>query len=238
MAAASLHDMSALGERSVFDLWRRVFLPTLGVFLLIHFPARLAAHASISRSGLREYWPHPITGVIVSNLVLLASFVLVEGTLIAYAAASAQRETSLEAALRTSFKRFPRLVAARFLYFVAVACGLVLFVVPGVVVAVLFSMHAWAVIVEDRSALSSLRRSWQLVRGRVGGTFRRLVPATVASAVWLAAGFVIVGFLLQAIRPFPVFKVAPLVMAIVETGIILPVLAVGVLFSRYRSTAK
>jgi hypothetical protein len=227
--------VSVVSQESVFQLWRRVFIPTFGIFLLVHLPARLAAHVSVSGSGLRDYWSHPVVGVLAANSVLLASFVIVEGALIAYVAARSRREASLEAALRQSFNRFPQLLLARLLYFVFVGCGLVLFVVPGVIVAVLFSMHGWVIIAEDRSVVSSLRRSFELVRGRVLGTIRHLLPATLASLVWLTSGFALLGLLLRAVRPFPVFKLAPFAMVIIETGIILPVLAIGLLFYRYRS---
>ena len=153
---------------------RKYFLPAAGMFLLIHFPARLLAHLSMSRSGLRDYWPHPVAGVIVANLVLLASFVLIEGTLIAYVAASARETSSMEAAFRRACARFPQLLLARILYFVSVAAGLAFFVVPGLVIAVFFSMHAWAVIAEDRQPVRSLSRSYELIRGRFGSTLRYL----------------------------------------------------------------
>src|SRR5688500_4951266 len=116
---------SALNETGVFQLWRRVFIPAVGIFLLVHLPVRLAAHASISRSWFRDYWSHPAIGVVVANLLLFLSFVLVEGALISYVAPLDTRERSVEEALRHAFSRFPQLLLARSLYVAAVGCGLV-----------------------------------------------------------------------------------------------------------------
>jgi hypothetical protein len=221
-----MHDM--------LPLLRRYYAIAVGIFLLIHFPMRMLAHFTVSRSGMRDWWPHPLFGVVVSNLVLLLSFVLVEGVFIAYVLESEHGAPSLRRAIRRAGSRFGALVVARAAYFAAVAAGLALFIVPGVIVAVLFMLHSWILLAEGVSVVEAYRRSAALVKGRVLSTLRRFLPVAVATALSFGAGFFLVMLTLRAIRPFPVFKIAPLTMTLAETAIVLPILMAGVLFFRYR----
>jgi hypothetical protein len=223
------------GNASVWLLLRRYLLPALAIFLLIHFPIRALAHLSTSRSGLRDYWSSPIMGVLIANLLLLLSFVLVEGTFISYVLAAEQGRPSLANAVRHAGRRFGTLLLARIIYFVVIAVGLAMFVVPGIILAILFMFHAWIIVAEDQPAISALRRSATLLRAHLFPTLRRVLPVALATAAWLGSGFVVVGMTLRTVRPFPILKLAPLTMTLVESGIILPVLLAGVLFFYHRS---
>lgn len=59
------------------------------------------------------------------------------------------------------------------LAFFAILGGLLLFIVPGVIVAILMSCGVYALFVEDRHGLSALVQSWQYVRRRAGQVIAR-----------------------------------------------------------------
>jgi hypothetical protein len=76
---------------------------------------------------------------------------------------------------------YGRLIAVDILFGLAVAVGLLLFVVPGVVVFAWFALAGPLVEIEDDSVRSSFRRSRRLVRGRFWTVLAVLGPITLAS---------------------------------------------------------
>jgi hypothetical protein len=73
---------------------------------------------------------------------------------------------------------------------VAVPLGLVLFVVPGLFLAVSFQFAAFAVAVEDHGPLAALRRSWALARGERWRLLGLVVLLGVSGAVAQVVGTV------------------------------------------------
>lgn len=78
---------------------------------------------------------------------------------------------------------YGRLIGVDILYGLAVALGLLLFVVPGVVVFTWFSLAGPLVEIEGDTVRSSFARSRRLVRGRFWTVLAVLGPITVASEV-------------------------------------------------------
>ena len=64
------------------------------------------------------------------------------------------------------------LLFAYILYTVIVALGLVLLIVPGVYVGLRWVFAPQIIVEENASALSSLRRSWEITRGTTGQVFK------------------------------------------------------------------
>ncbi|PVX26086.1 MAG: hypothetical protein CW716_06760 [Candidatus Bathyarchaeum sp.] len=77
--------------------------------------------------------------------------------------------------LGTSFNytlsKLPTLLAAQFIAGILIAAGLLLFIVPGIIIAIMFSLIVPAVVVEEKGVFESLGRSRQLVHQRWGNTF-------------------------------------------------------------------
>ncbi|HEY7152094.1 MAG TPA: hypothetical protein VH391_10475 [Solirubrobacterales bacterium] len=76
---------------------------------------------------------------------------------------------------------YGRLIAVDILFGIAVAIGLLLFVVPGVVAFTWFALAGPLVEIEDDTVRSSFARSRRLVRGRFWTVLAVLVPITLAS---------------------------------------------------------
>jgi hypothetical protein len=74
----------------------------------------------------------------------------------------------LGTALARSRRRFWPLLRATFLYAGGILGGLLLFVVPGVIVAARWSLMVQVVVLEERNATAARIRSSELVKGRTG----------------------------------------------------------------------
>lgn len=75
--------------------------------------------------------------------------------------------------------RYGRLIAVDLVYVALVAVGLLFFVLPGALAFVWLGLAGPVVELEERTVRSSLRRSWQLVRGNFWFVFWVLVPVEV-----------------------------------------------------------
>lgn len=84
------------------------------------------------------------------------------------------RGTTVWASLRTAGSKAVRLIAVSLLMFVVLLPALLL-LAPGIYLIVRWFFAYYAIMIEDRSALDALRRSWQLTRGRWWMTFKGLV---------------------------------------------------------------
>ncbi len=86
-------------------------------------------------------------------------------------------------AIQRGLDRFGTLLAAMVLVGLGVAVGLLAFVVPGLVMAVQWSVTAQAVAVENRSGRDALRRSRALVLGRGWWVFGVLLVVNIVGSV-------------------------------------------------------
>jgi hypothetical protein len=76
--------------------------------------------------------------------------------------------------------KYGRLIAVDLAFVSIVAAGLILGVIPGVLAFIWLALAGPVVEIEDRSAVSALRRSLQLVRGNFWLVFWVLVPIEIA----------------------------------------------------------
>ena len=91
-----------------------------------------------------------------------------------------QRPTLREVARSLSYGR---LIAVDILFGIAVAIGLLLLIVPGVIVFTWFALAGPLVEIEDEGVRAAFARSRQLVRGRFWIVLAALGPITLASEV-------------------------------------------------------
>ncbi len=68
--------------------------------------------------------------------------------------------------IRYALTRLAPLLLGSFLFGLGVAVGIVLFIVPGIILAVSWAVFAPAVVIENQGGAESLARSWQLMSGR------------------------------------------------------------------------
>jgi hypothetical protein len=71
----------------------------------------------------------------------------------------------VEASYRWGFRRVGSVILVSLLVALALVGGLILFVIPGLIFAVMLSVSIPALIVEDRRGSAALGRSWSLVKG-------------------------------------------------------------------------
>lgn len=110
--------------------------------------------------------------VVLSALVLWIVGTTVSGIEVKNASDQIEKGTSnLGASLNYTISKLPSLLAAQFIAGILIAIGLLFFIVPGIIVAIMFSLVIPTIIVEQRGILESLGRSKKLVSNRWGKTF-------------------------------------------------------------------
>jgi len=125
-----------------------------------------------------------ITRIITATLFIgLAAWVvttIVSGMVVKYTSSLLEKgEADYSAAFNETLSRLPSLLAAGFVTAVLVFLGLIAFVVPGLIVAVIFSLFVPAIMIENLGAFESLGRSRRLVSNRWVKTFTLLLIVMV-----------------------------------------------------------
>ena len=72
-------------------------------------------------------------------------------------------------ALRTTIRRLPALLAASFLVGLAMLGGFILCILPGIALAVMYTVVTPAMMIEEIGPIEGMRRSWRLVKPRFWG---------------------------------------------------------------------
>ena len=85
-------------------------------------------------------------------------------------------------ALRTTLRRLPALLAAGFLAGLAIIGGFLLCILPGIALAVLYTVVVPAMMIEEIGPIEGLRRSWRLVKPRFWGVLGIVALAWIISA--------------------------------------------------------
>jgi hypothetical protein len=101
------------------------------------------------------------------------------------------RHASLKRGFNSAVSSISSLLASGFIIGVLMILGLILFVIPGIIVAVMFSLSVQVIILERLGALKSLRRSRRLVANRWGKTFAVLFLVFLFTAVVYVVGDII-----------------------------------------------
>jgi len=124
------------------------------------------------------YWVI-ITGVLLSLISWIVGCVT-GGFAVKYASDLIEgRAPTVGGSLSFAISRLPSLLVAQFIAEVLIAVGLILLVVPGIIVAIIFSLTIPAIIIEERDALESLSRSRRLVSNRWLKTFAVLLLTAI-----------------------------------------------------------
>lgn len=111
--------------------------------------------------------------------------------------------------------RIPSLLVAGFIYIILVMVGLVALIIPGIILAIMFSLNVPAIMIENTGPFGGLSRSRKLVGGRWLKTFTllliivvifglivfigNLIAAPFGNFSWLASG--IISAFVQPILP-------------------------------------
>jgi hypothetical protein len=133
-----------------------------------------------------------IAGAVIGALIsVVISAVLQAAIMRGAALASVGDPLDVEASYRYGFRRLGSVILISILVGLAVGFGLILFVIPGIFLAVKFSVSIPALVVEDRRGTDAMSRSWNITQGFFWH----------ALGVWVVAFLVqmVVGFVLGAI---------------------------------------
>jgi hypothetical protein len=167
------HDDISIGELSVGDILSRgmsMFGKRLPYFFIIQFVVLLPSFAMQAMS--------PFVPVGVDMLVLITGLVLGPIGSAAMLRIIVQEyldgQVSLGEAFQFALGRFLPLLGTSLLVGLCVVVGLFLCCIPGIYMAVIWSMISQVVVVENQSGTQAMGRSRDLVRGHFGQVFGML----------------------------------------------------------------
>jgi hypothetical protein len=120
------------------------------------------------------------------------------------------KPASLQSSLWTAASKAVWLFSVALIRELLVILGLVLFLIPGIIVAVLFSLAIQLIMIEERGIYESLRRSKKMVTKRPWQAFSILLFVAVLTCLGAAAGEVVSSSLFMAtgyLRLFIIYAV-------------------------------
>lgn len=140
--------------------------------------------------------------LVVMNMVSNLIIILVEVVLVALLFSMFKgQETKWTALWKIATRCYPAALVIGVVAIAATFLGLVLFIVPGVVVAVLFSLALPALVWENLKPIAALKRSVQIVRTR----FWRIAGVVLLTQFWLGLLVWIFIGALPNTMPFTIF---------------------------------
>jgi len=102
-----------------------------------------------------------------------------------------RRPTALKVGLQFTLASFPTLLAAGLIVGALTVLGFILFLIPGVIMAVMFSLTVQVIIIERLNVFESLRRSRKLVADRWLQAFTILFTVFILTVIFAFVGSVI-----------------------------------------------
>ncbi|MFQ6087219.1 MAG: YciC family protein [Candidatus Bathyarchaeia archaeon] len=144
------------------------------------FPIPAPPGATPSYEELIEWFFAFLSAVIVIGILsVLVSWIVgttTTGVAIKYASDQIEKGTSnFGVSFNFAVSKLPSLLVAQFVAGILIAIGLLLFIVPGIIIAIMFSLVIPAIIVEQQGVFESLGRSRRLVSNRWLKTFALLL---------------------------------------------------------------
>jgi hypothetical protein len=102
-----------------------------------------------------------------------------------------ERHASLKRGFNSTISSISSLLTVGFIIGILTVLGLVLFILPGIIVTVMFSLSVQVIMIERLGILESLRRSRRLVADRWGKTFAVIFLVFLITAVTYVIGGII-----------------------------------------------
>ncbi len=114
--------------------------------------------------------------IVLSGLVSWLVGTMITGVVIKNASDHIDKGTSnLGVSFNFVISKLPSLLIAQFVAGILIVIGMIFFIVPGIIIAIMFSLMLPAIIVEQKGAFESLGRSKKLVSKRWQKTFALLL---------------------------------------------------------------
>lgn len=160
------------------------------------FPMSLAAAVVLAIPNIAnvlmnspETTASPIPGltVLVVFLVALPIYMILVGAVVyRLGAAAGMHEAGAQQALARGAQCVISLIGAAILYLLAMAGGLILLVIPGIILSLSLSFAFFAIVLDKDSALASLKRSHRLVWGNWWRTLTVVsVPVVIVMILYI-----------------------------------------------------
>jgi hypothetical protein len=130
------------------------------------------------------FWRSVGASLVFAFLTFFAWSVLAGAITRAVASEAAGLETDVAASYRFGLARIWPILLVGLLVGLSIACGFVLFVIPGIFLLTRLAVAIPVLVVEDRRGTEAMKRSWNLVTGRSWPVLGTLVLA------WLLVGVV------------------------------------------------
>lgn len=209
----------------------------LSLAVMTLFPMRAQPSSSASFEELMAYLFALLYRIIIVGVLLgLVSWIVgcvTGGFAVKYASDLIEgRSPSLSGSLNFAFLKLPSLLVAQFIAGVLFVVGLILLIVPGIIIAIMFSLTIPAIIIEQRDAFESLSRSRKLVSNRWLKAFAVLLLIAIIILVVSSAASLLASPL-NAILP----NVDQLV-SNVTAAFATPISPIAVTYLYYAMTAK
>jgi hypothetical protein len=169
--------------QDLFAVLARNFVPfVILAAILTGIPSMLLglAHLDAAEYGLFSHW----TSRLFPGLIKLVASLILQGALIYGAVGDLTgRRASVAECLSVGLNNFLPLFAIGLLLGLAILCGLILFVIPGVVLAVIWSVAVPAFVAERLEPMQGFGRSAQLTQGNRLRIFALMVIFVLAAMV-------------------------------------------------------
>ena len=149
----------------------------LSMYVIISsFPIPTPPSTTASYEEIFEWFSAFLSTVIsigiLSALVTWIVSTTTTGIATKYASDQIEKGTSnLGASLNFTISKLPSLLIAQFIIGILTTIGMFIFIIPGIIIAIMFSLTIPTIIIEQKSAFESLGRSRRLVRNRWLKTF-------------------------------------------------------------------
>ncbi len=179
----------------VLDRGFRLFIKAFAAVLPLSLAAAAVlavpniTHAFMDSTGQAEGALPGATVLILFLVALPVYMILIAAVVYRLAAIAELHEASAGQALARGVRLVLSLIAAAILYFLAMAGGLILLVIPGIILSLSLSFGFFAVVLDGDSALSGLKRSHRLVWGNWWRTLAVVsVPVVIVMILYLGLG--------------------------------------------------
>jgi len=192
-----------------FNLYRSKFLQFLLPFLIFgiiiglslyaitsSFPLPTPPSATASYEEIFAWFFTFLSRAIVTGILLgLISWLVgttTTGVVIKNASDQIEKGTSnLGISFNYAISKLPPLLLAQFVAGILLLVGMLLFILPGLIIAVMFSLIAPTIIIEQKGAFGSLERSRKLVSKRWLKTFALLIILGIIGGIVIGAANVL-----------------------------------------------
>lgn len=184
--------------RGIRTSWSRSWKTLLPLAIVLQFPGVVSGYRVNIAQFSNETWvPNGVDGILMLVSVVATYMFSAAITPLVLSALNG-KEMPLDQAMSRAASALPALIGTGILAGLAIMGGTLLFIIPGIVIAIGLTVFVPVVVMENLSGKAALRRSWQLMDGNKLSVFLLSMAAGLAY-VFISGGF---GVLLAVVQEF------------------------------------